>query len=107
MRCFIVLYDLYHILAVPVIIFLTNFKIDKFAMNFIEQPHMEGKEGVDALFQFATEGILVTNDKGEITRINPSAERLFGYGKGELIGKKIELLVPKRLTEKHIGYRDK
>lgn len=62
---------------------------------------MEGKEGLEALFNFATEGILVTNSKGEIIRINPSAEKLFGYAKGELVGKRVELLVPKRLNAKH------
>jgi PAS domain S-box-containing protein len=68
---------------------------------------MEGKESIDALFQHATEGILVTNSKSEITRINPSAEKLFGYTEKELVGQKIEVLIPKRLTEKHVAHRDK
>lgn len=76
-------------------------------MNINTNYKMESKEGIEALFLFATEGILVTDDKGEITRINPSAEKLFGYEKGELIGKKIEILIPKRLTDKHTGHREK
>ena len=75
-------------------------------MNLIATNKMEGKEGIDALFLYATEGILVANEKGEITRANPSAEKLFGYGNGELDGKKIEVLVPKRLAHKHVGLRD-
>lgn len=67
---------------------------------------MESKEGLDALFMHATEGILVADEKGEIIRINPSAEKLFGYAHGELLGKKIEILVPKRLAGKHISHRD-
>lgn len=66
---------------------------------------MEGKEGIDALFLYATEGILVTNSKGEITRINPSAEKLFGYKKDELIGQGIEVLIPKRFST-HKQHRD-
>ena len=61
---------------------------------------------LDALFEFATEGILVTNKLGEIVRINPSAERLFGYEKGEVVGQKIEILIPNRFTGKHVGQRD-
>lgn len=68
---------------------------------------MEGKEGVDALFLYAAEGILVADGSGTITRANPSAEKLFGYDKNELTGKKIEVLVPKRLTDKHLGHREK
>jgi len=68
---------------------------------------MEGKEGIDALFLYATEGILVANEKGEITRTNPSADKLFGYQQGELIGKKIEILIPRRLSEKHLDHRTK
>ena len=65
---------------------------------------MEGKEGVEAieaLFLYATEGILIINEKGEIIKINPSAEKLFGYSKSELIGKRIEVLVPGRYSQKH------
>ncbi|MDF2438694.1 MAG: sensor signal transduction histidine kinase [Bacteroidota bacterium] len=76
-------------------------------MNFIVSTNMESKEGLDALFLYATEGILVANDKGEITKVNPSAEKLFGYNQGELDGKKIEVLIPKRLEQQHVGHRDR
>jgi PAS domain S-box-containing protein len=70
-----------------------------------EHRRMESKEGIDALFLHATEGILVTNAEGRITRINPSAEKLFGYGPGELTGQKIEALVPSRFSHKHENNR--
>ena len=76
-------------------------------MDNIVKNKMDSKEGVDALFLFASEGIIVANESGEITRANPSAERLFGYETGELKGKKIELLIPKRLTHKHVDQREK
>jgi len=67
---------------------------------------MDRQGDYKALFEFATEGILVTNSKGEIVSINPSAERMFCYDKGELLGKKIEMLIPRRFTQKHTGDRD-
>lgn len=75
-------------------------------MQFSEHDKMDSKQGIDAIFQFATEGILVTNEKSEIINANPSAEKLFGFEKGELIGQKIEVLIPKRYTEKHVSHRD-
>ena len=68
---------------------------------------MESKQGTDALFLYATEGILVTNQQGQIIRINPSAEKLFGYGKDELLGKKVEALIPRKLAKVHESHREK
>ncbi len=76
-------------------------------MNISLNNKMEGKEGVEALFLYATEAIIVANNKGEITRINPSAEKLFAYERDELLGKKIEVLVPKRFAKGHVDYREK
>jgi len=76
-------------------------------MNRIATKLMDGKEGSDALFLYATEGILVVNGEGVIMRINPSAAKLFGYETHELIGKKIEVLVPRRLDSKHVQHRDR
>lgn len=60
---------------------------------------------LESLFLHATEGMIISNKKGEIIRINPSAEKLFGYNKDELIGEKIETLVPRRFSN-HTQLRD-
>jgi PAS domain S-box-containing protein len=70
------------------------------------QKRMDSAEGREALFEFATEGILVADSQGNIVRVNPAAEKMFGYSSGELIGKKIEVLIPKRFEHKHSGYRE-
>jgi len=77
------------------------------AMHQIVSQNVDSKEGVNALFLHATEGILVSDDTGSITQANPSAEKLFGYGKGELTGQKIEILIPRKLSEKHLESRTK
>lgn len=75
-------------------------------MQITNQDNMDSKQGIDAIFQFATEGILLTNEKSEILHVNPSAEKLFGYNEGELVGEKIEILIPKRFSHKHVAHRD-
>ena len=62
--------------------------------------------GIGALFEFATEGILVTDTAGLIVMINPAAERMFGYEKGELTGQKIEVLIPRKFSGNHEKHRD-
>ncbi len=66
---------------------------------------MQTKEGINALFLYATEGILITNAQGEIINANPSAEKLFRYENGELLGEKIEILIPSRFSA-HTRHRE-
>lgn len=62
-------------------------------------------EMLDALFKSATEGIIVVDSWGDIQLVNPKAETLFGYESDELIGKKIETLIPTRFAHKHVNHR--
>lgn len=61
---------------------------------------------VEAIFQFATEAILITDNHGKIIRVNPSAEQMFGYNTDEFIGQPIELLIPNRLQHRHEKHRE-
>lgn len=60
----------------------------------------------EAIVQFATMGILIVNESGTIVQVNPCAEKMFNYEKNELLGKKIETLIPKRFS-KHESHRRK
>jgi PAS domain S-box-containing protein len=68
--------------------------------------NIESQNGLNAVFEHATEGMLVTNHDGIIIKINPAAEKLFGYDRRELVGKKVETLVPQRLSAKHAENRE-
>lgn len=46
------------------------------------------------LFESIQEGLIVVNANGEIVLCNAVVEKLFGYQPSELIGQKIEVLVP-------------
>jgi PAS domain S-box-containing protein len=60
----------------------------------------------EALFEEAAIGIVITNEKGDITAINPFALIDFGYSEDELLGKKIETVIPVRFRKKHDNYRE-
>lgn len=60
----------------------------------------------EALVNYASMGILLVNARGEIVLANPFINRQFEYGPGELLGKTIEVLIPQRFHNKHVGHRE-
>jgi len=63
-------------------------------------------ESSKALFNNATVGILAVNGSGIIIMANAHLLTQFGYNTAdELIGKKVELLIPKSLRERHEKHR--
>lgn len=61
---------------------------------------------LEAIFEYATIGILITDEKGIITAVNPFALNEFGYTENELKGQKVEILIPSRYHERHSHYHD-
>lgn len=59
-----------------------------------------------SLFEYATEGIVLTNGEGKIVLMNPASLRMFGYEKNEIIGKPIEVLIPVRYHHHHAALRE-
>lgn len=60
----------------------------------------------NALFQYASIGILLTDGSGEILMANPAALQLFGYEGDALKGQAVEVLVPRHLAEGHVRQRN-
>jgi PAS domain S-box-containing protein len=59
-----------------------------------------------SLFENATEGIVVSNSLGNIILVNPAACTVFGYPPEELIGQKIEVLIPSKAKINHVKLRE-
>jgi len=64
------------------------------------------QEQVKALFDHATEGIILTDDKGKIVLLNPAAFGLFQYAPDELPGQSIDILIPQRFHHSHVHDRE-
>lgn len=60
----------------------------------------------EAFFKHASIGIIVVNQNGDITNANPFLLNLFGYDEDELLGRKIEDLIPTRFHHNHQHHRE-
>lgn len=77
------------------------------ALQTTKQIDLKEKEKFEALFQYASMGILVINEKAEIILANNFLITQFGYkSPEELIGNKIEVLIPQRFHPNHTQYRN-
>jgi PAS domain S-box-containing protein len=59
----------------------------------------------EALFNNAAIGIIIVDEAGEIVLANNFALKQFGYNSGELLHKKIEVLIPQRYSGRHEHHR--
>lgn len=69
--------------------------------------HMQfDKSHMTSLFENATEGIVLADQTASIVLVNPSACKMFDYTPEELIGQKVEVLLPSRYRTGHVKLRD-
>ncbi|MBI3540725.1 MAG: PAS domain S-box protein [Deltaproteobacteria bacterium] len=73
-------------------------------VNNLKEANLLGERFRQALEASPT-GMVVINEQGFIFIVNQQIESLFGYDREELIGKKIEILVPERFREQHPSER--
>ena len=65
-----------------------------------------GSETIRGLLETIPDAMVIADIKGAIVLANTHAERLFGYGTGELLGQSVEVLVPESLRQHHVQHRE-
>lgn len=59
----------------------------------------------EQIIESAPNAIILVDQRGDIVFINARTETLFGYSRSDLIGQKIENLIPKRFQDSHKNQR--
>src|SRR5262249_52369113 len=63
------------------------------------------EQRLQGVLQATPDAIVTVNQDGTIVLANTQVEKLFGYRHEELLGQKVEMLVPERFRNWHVGHR--
>ena len=59
------------------------------------------------LLESAPDAMIIIDEQGKMAIVNAQAEKMFGYGRDELLGQPVESLLPARLRKHHVAHRSK
>jgi len=75
-------------------------------MSAMQSDDLTQKQLFEAIFQNATMGIIIADQTGQIVLANKFALESFGYSEKELLGKRVEDIIPSRFHHHHVDYRN-
>lgn len=59
------------------------------------------------LIELLPDAVVVIDQGGVIVLVNEQTDRIFSYPRAEMLGQRIELLIPERYREGHVGHRNR
>lgn len=64
----------------------------------------EAREIVEQTLEQALDAVICIDEHNNVTLFNASAEKLWGYTRGEVVGKNVKMLVPRAIQPEHDNY---
>lgn len=77
---------------------------DLSARKAAEDKVQEQQARLQSILQTTPDGIVTIDERGIVESFSPSAEHLFGYRAGEVIGQNVKILMPSPYREEHDQY---
>ena len=65
----------------------------------------KSRENLRSLLEVAPDAVVTVDDQGRIVLVNSQTEKLFGYQRHELLGERVEKLIPARVRDGHSKHR--
>ena len=73
--------------------------------NRVEAAMRESETKFRALLESAPDAMVIVDRQSAIVLANAQTERLFGYAREEMLGQRVEILMPDRVRSRHEGHR--
>ncbi|HSG22564.1 MAG TPA: histidine kinase dimerization/phosphoacceptor domain -containing protein [Azonexus sp.] len=64
-----------------------------------------GEDSFRRVVEWAPSAMVMINSDGIMVLVNAQTEQMFSYERAALIGQSVEMLVPERFRQQHVGYR--
>ncbi len=69
-----------------------------------EESMQKSEERLRLVLDAVVDGIITIDEGGIVKDVNPAAERIFGYGRAEMIGRNVSMLMPEPYRSEHDSY---
>lgn len=82
-------------------------KAEQKLREYVQVAVLASEDKLHSFLEAASQGILGVASDGGITLLNRRTEEMFGYTRGELLGQRLETLLPDRFRAGHVNHRDR
>jgi len=87
-------------------VFMAGLNFDVTELAQVQLREKEKQQQFESLLESAPDAMVITDPGGEIVLVNRRAQEMFGYSAGEMVGQRVELLLPESLRDSHVAIRD-
>lgn len=70
-----------------------------------EETRRRNEERLAQLIESAPDAVVIIDEAGKMLLVNEQTEELFGYTREEIVGERMEMLLPERFRHQHVGHR--
>ena len=83
---------------------LVRISRDVTAQKNVRMLQEEGEAHLSSIIEAIPDGMIVIDPDGTMRSFSPAAERIFGYGAAEVLGRNVKMLMPATDRDRHDGY---